>query len=679
MTIAEATPSATEKTTLADGQPFVLQAPPQLARPIPQAMIVRLMPVMMLLATGGIIAVMVSSGAGRNPMMFMFPAMMAMSTIAMLVGNLQGGNRKHETAEKRRDYLRYLDLTRGDLVDASRKQRDSLLRAHPHPEMLAAIVGSGSSLSARDAVAGGQISVRLGLGTVVLERPIVAPDSGPIDDLEPVSVAALRRLVRAHTFVHRAPVAIDIPTYPVVSVYGDPGRVRTMLRAMVAQLATRYDEQQVRIAVVAGGKDAASEWDCLKWLPHHCHPEYLDASGAARLYEQSLERLEYLLASEQSATDPHVVVICDEGEIGNTSWLSPETFPQKVTFIEVCASPTARMRRLAERAGLALHLVSDSNGDRVYADQPGSDNELFVADGLSCDSASALFAQVLRSRSKPAQSRVNGHASFARRTTGSSLNDAGRPRPFAELVSENGNGAIAAILSGKPVPKDFERMPWARREGAEKLRAAIGTDPAGTPVYLDLKESAQGGHGPHGLCIGATGSGKSEFLRSLVLGLVATHSPEQLNLILVDFKGGATFSGMEGLHHVAASITNLADEQFLVDRMREALEGELVRRQELLRSCGVAKVDDYETARLTNPDFHGPPLPALVLVVDEFSELLTARPEFVDLFVQLGRLGRSLHIHLLLASQRLEEGRLRGLESHLSYRVGEVTNQRKRW
>ena len=174
--------------------------------------------------------------------------------------------------------------------------------------------------------------------------------------------------------------------------------------------------------------------------------------------------------------------------------------------------------------------------------------------------------------------------------------------------------------------------------------------------------------GPHGLCIGATGSGKSEFLRTVALGMMARHSPEELNLALIDFKGGATFAGLEPAPHVAAVITNLSDKAALVARMRDALTGEMNRRQEALRLAGnLDGIAAYDRARRAGAQLA--PLPVLFIIVDEFSELLSQHPDFADVFVAIGRLGRSLGMHLLLASQRLDEGRLRGLESHLSYRV----------
>lgn len=130
--------------------------------------------------------------------------------------------------------------------------------------------------------------------------------------------------------------------------------------------------------------------------------------------------------------------------------------------------------------------------------------------------------------------------------------------------------------------------------------------------------------GPHGLCIGATGSGKSEVLRTLILGLVATHAPDDLNLALHRFKGyGATFLGFERLAHVSAVITNLDDEAYLVNRMHEALSGEMNRRQQILRTAGKARASRRYVgpARLRR---RLAALPVLFIVVDEFSSSLAS-------------------------------------------------------
>ncbi|OBK15161.1 type VII secretion protein EccCb [Mycobacterium asiaticum] len=206
---------------------------------------------------------------------------------------------------------------------------------------------------------------------------------------------------------------------------------------------------------------------------------------------------------------------------------------------------------------------------------------------------------------------------------------------------------------------------WRNQDRRDRLCVPIGATLDGQPVHLDIKEAAEQGIGPHGLCIGATGSGKSELLRTVALGMLARNSPEVLNLLLVDFKGGATFLDMSEAPHVAAVITNLADEAPLVDRMRAALAGEVNRRQQLLRTAGCVSLATYEQHR----PLGSPPLPALFIIVDEFSELLSQHPDFAEMFVTIGRVGRSLGMHLLLASQRLDEGRLRGLEAHLSYRM----------
>ena len=335
----------------------------------------------------------------------------------------------------------------------------------------------------------------------------------------------------------------------------------------------------------------------------------------------------------RARSEPHLLIVVDGGLDGPGPWAGASG----VTVLRVGAPHPA--------AGPARAVVRLSVGPGRLGRREAGD-ELPTRIGRP-DALAGGRRRGLRPAAGPLP------AGRCRRRRSAAIRSSGCP-PCSQLASRPGRDHRAARAL-VPIRTD-------------RLRVPIGVDDAGRPVALDLKESAQGGNGPHGLCVGATGSGKSELLRSLVLGLAATHSPLELNLVLVDFKGGATFLDFAALPHVSAVITNLADELALVDRMAAALTGEIHRRQELLRAAGnLAGVADYAAARRGGADL--PPLPALLLVVDEFSELLAQRPELIDLLVTIGRIGRSLGLHLLLASQRLDEGRMRGLESHLSYRI----------
>jgi type VII secretion protein EccCa len=212
----------------------------------------------------------------------------------------------------------------------------------------------------------------------------------------------------------------------------------------------------------------------------------------------------------------------------------------------------------------------------------------------------------------------------------------------------------------------------------DRLRIPFGHElKTGDVMYLDIKEGAEFGAGPHGMLIGTTGSGKSEFLRTLILSLAATHHPDQINLLLTDFKGGSTFLGMERLPHTAAVVTNMEEEAELVSRMGEVLTGELDRRQSILRQAGIqvgaagalSGVAEYEKHRERGAEL--PPLPTLFVVVDEFAELLQNHPDFIGLFDRICRVGRSLRVHLLLATQSLNTGgvRIDKLEPNLTYRI----------
>ncbi|MEU7119554.1 type VII secretion protein EccCb [Streptomyces zaomyceticus] len=242
--------------------------------------------------------------------------------------------------------------------------------------------------------------------------------------------------------------------------------------------------------------------------------------------------------------------------------------------------------------------------------------------------------------------------------------------PLDNSIGVPGQSPTPAELLGVSDVMTFDpAAQWARpRSTAQDLTAALGVALTGETVVLDLKESQLGGSGPHGLLVGAENSGKSELLRSLCLGLAMTHSSEQLNFVLVDFSGGATFLDLDVLPHVSAVVTNLVAELVLVDRMRDAITGELTRRQELLRAAGnYARASDYEKARAAGASLA--PLPTLLVVVDGFSELVSARPDSREMLLAICRLGRSLGIHLLLAAQQVDEEQLRDIDTHLSYRI----------
>ncbi|MBW0119105.1 type VII secretion protein EccCa, partial [Pseudonocardia abyssalis] len=623
---------------------LVLEPPPEPERVVPAGVPARLLPLAMLLASVGFIAVL----GVRNPTSWLFGGMFMVSTLGMVLtgsGGRGGGNRSASVDEDRRDYLRYLAQLRRRVRGVAGQQRDALETVHPEAAAWPVVLASGRLWERRPADPDfGRL--RVGRGPQRLATRLVAPQTGPVEGIEPITALALRRFLLGHAVVPDLPVALALRSSSTVWLEPSAGSAdlrpaRDLARAMVAQYALWHSPADALLAVVAPPALAA-EWEWAKWLPHTAHPRRRDAIGPLRMLTADADEVRRWWVAELAgrpagpgAGEPHLLVVVDEVVEGPGPWAAVAG----VTVLRVGPPPGRRPSPSVVRLLVGPSVVERTGGDDGGGDGP---HPVGRPDALGVTAARALARRLARYRPGGAGPADGG------------------PRAAAGLPSllgmADGPDGVAAL-----------RIRWRRTE-TDRLRVPIGLDESGAALHLDLKESAQGGSGPHGLCIGATGSGKSELLRTLVLGLAATHSSEDLNLVLVDFKGGATFLGLSALPHVSAVITNLADELALVDRMADALAGEVTRRQELLRAAGnLVGVAEYAAARRAGADL--PPLPALFVVVDEFSELLAQRPELLELLVTIGRLGRSLGLHLLLASQRLEEGRLRGLESHLSYRI----------
>ncbi|PBC79779.1 S-DNA-T family DNA segregation ATPase FtsK/SpoIIIE [Streptomyces sp. TLI_235] len=622
-------------------EPVELVAPPELPRSGGEDWMMSLLP---LLGMGGSAAFFFSPGA-QGPMKIMGVLMVASTAgmaVAQIVKARRGGSAG--TADERRDYLKYLQQMRRQVRRTAERQRGALLFTHPEPDQLWSIVAEGRRLWERRPTDPDFAQVRLGTGPQQLSTPIVAPQTAPLDELEPLAAEAMGTFIKSHGTLQELPLAVSLRAFYHITVCGDPDTVYGTVRAMVAQLTTLHSPDDLMVGVAAA-PGAIDEWEWAKWLPHTQHRKENDGAGSRRLIAAGLGELEELLAKEldgrkgfsrdsvPSADKPHLIVVMDGASVPQDSLLAGPDGVEGVTVIEVVPGD------LDEPSG---HLVVTVGKNELLLESASGASYSGRPDTLSAWQSEALARQL-------APFRVSAGG------------DDGDPSLVSMDFTEMMN-------TGDPGSFDPARH-WRPRPMAEKLKVPLGVGQNGEYVWLDIKEASLQGMGPHGMCVGATGSGKSEVLRTIVLALAVTHSSEVLNLVLADFKGGATFAGMAEMPHTAAVITNLEGEATLIDRMRDAIEGEMNRRQELLRAAGnYANINEYERARAAGAALD--PLPSLLMIIDEFSELLTAKPDFIDLFIQIGRIGRSLGMHMLLASQRLEEGKLRGLDTFLSYRLG---------
>ncbi|MFJ9409129.1 type VII secretion protein EccCa [Streptomyces sp. NPDC101393] len=618
-----------------------LAEPPALGEPASVDFTSALIYLPMLLGVGAM-AMMFTMGAS-SPTTFMMSGMMGTAMLSMAVTQIgrRGAERKRKMRSERRDYLRYLAQLRRQVRHAAAEQRAAAYWNNPHPQDLWAMA-SGQRLWERRGGHEDFAEVRVGLGSRRAGLVLAPPETKPVEDLEPLSAISLRRFTKAYQNVTGLPVTVPLRRFTSVELAGDGEAALGLLRALIGRLAVGHAPDEMRIALLTDAV-GRTEWDWLKWLPHNAHPTLEDETGPLRLASDDHDLLMDLLGPEVTERpehdpgssprpgEPFVVVLAYRAYLPETSRLLAGGL-RNVVLLDATGAMTGGpdVLRLTARDGE----VEFPSGDTVVTAR---------ADTLTPSAAEEL-ARVL------APMRTGGGG--------------------VELVEQPLETDFdLATLLGVRDPRSFDVASLWRTRTAQstRLRVPIGLTEDNEVLELDLKESAQAGMGPHGLLIGATGSGKSELVRTLVIGLAATHSSDILNFVLVDFKGGATFLNMDRLPHTSAVITNLADELHLVDRMRDSLQGEMTRRQELLRESGHSSLYDYEKARLGGAPLT--PLPSLVIVVDEFSELLANKPEFVDLFVSIGRLGRSLGVHLLLASQRLDEGRIHRVEGHLSYRI----------
>ena len=636
-----------------------LQIPPEKAEPASIGNVL-MMVIPMLGSTGVMIFMALQQQQQQsNPRMLLMGGGMLVAMLGMVGFNMyrQFSQYRTRVVTQRREYLSYLAETREAVRKVAKKQRAYYNWVYPDPDALVTLAANGSRLWSREGNTYDLLAFRYGSGTQPLGLTFNRPPIDPMTEMDVVCLSAMDRFIGVHDHTDNVGMFLYLGDFSHIEVAGEGESVYDEMRAIMMHLACFIEPSKLKIAVLCSA-DRLGDWEWVKWMPQARSSLVRDAVGPGRMISTDPAELAEMIGPEIPMrgpfrfTDdmpewPHLLLVCDGAEFPSSSPLASPSGVRGVTIMSRAREWTPMTSHTTLR--LVIHPSADRNGSDVV-DVVTMDS---VPESAHADRLSAVQAEAIARRMTPFATQQ----SLEEADTPVGRSDESRQKDLMELV---GIGDI----------RDFDpEKQWRRREGRERLAAPFAVTPEGKPVVLDIKESAQQGMGPHGLLIGATGSGKSEVLRTLVLALALTHSPEQLNLVLVDFKGGATFAGMADLPHVSAMISNLESELSLVDRMQDALQGEMVRRQEMLRQAGnYANVSDYEADRLAGKH-EFPPLPALFIVLDEFTEMLVAKPEFGEVFIMIGRLGRSLSVHLLLASQKMDLGKARGLESHLSYRV----------
>ncbi|MFN8074056.1 MAG: FtsK/SpoIIIE domain-containing protein [Kineosporiaceae bacterium] len=604
-------------------------APPEPPRPVRIPRIALIAPVLM----GGVLYLVTHHIATL--------AFVALSPLMMVGNALEGrmaGSRGHQ---------RGIEAFRAALEDLVRRAtelaaRERELRCAELPsvaEVADAVAARSTLLWTRRPADESFLRLRLGLGSAASRSRIELPSRGTQDAAlwaEAEAVAARFAQVDA------VPIDVDLRAGGL-GVSGPLAARREAMAAVMLQIAGLHSPHEVLIAAVCAPGDAAA-WDWLKWLPHAggesgllpgghlaCSP------GAGNALVSALEELLARRLETREAVLPVVVLLVEERapvDRGRLVGLAERGREAGIVVIWTATDLT----QLPAACRTYLHLDPNLDASLPGADPVGLNRtavvgyvdgalevcpvqpELLdpaVAAALARTLAPVVDAGVADDQESELPSRVS----------------------FLELAGRDLADSPDAVVDRWRLNHSLPDQAGQRRRGRDNtLRAPVG-EAGGAPFHLDLREQ-----GPHALVGGTTGAGKSELLQAWVLGMATAHSPARVTFLFVDYKGGAAFSKCVELPHCVGLVTDLSPR--LVQRVLTSLKAELRHREHLLHR---KKAKDL-LALERSGDPEAPP--SLVIVVDEFAALAKEVPEFVDGVVDVAQRGRSLGLHLILATQR---------------------------
>lgn len=452
--------------------------------------------------------------------------------------------------------------------------------------------------------------------------------------------------VAEHPLLHRVPCAVPLADLGVTGFCGERAAVLGALRGVIGQLATLHSPLDLELVLVTGSGGVDPAWTWLGRLPHvraadgrprrgwllaveRADPRETEVVriGIGELAAVVRQRATHQDVRDEVSGGPRTLVVLDGG-------LDLRGLPDLTVLLEHGPSVGICVVAVAdERSGLPseCRAVLDLDTPRSLLHLPGAPSAPLVVDRVG-----PWWADRLSRALAPLRDATPGA------TAGSPPDRLGLGELLGLTEAEPWGTTIACSWAEHPQSTSVP----VGHTGEASFRVDLASD------------------GPHALVAGTTGAGKSELLRTLVAALAVHHRPEHLSMILIDYKGGAAFRECAPLPHVAAVVTDL--DELLAARALTSLRAELKRRERVLATAHVPDFVAYQSSPVSATD----PLPRLVIVIDEFRALAEELPGFIDGMVAVASLGRSLGVHLVLATQRPAGVVTADLKANLNLRIG---------